>query len=144
MRKKPIKSGGFTLIELMITVVIIGILAAVALPSYNDYILRSRLSEATNELSAMRARMEQHYQDNRTYASSGSFTAPCLSEVSAGLFTVGCNAGDVTSSTYTITATGSGIAAAFTYTLNQNGTRATTASKWGKTSTSAWLMKASD
>ncbi|HET7775925.1 MAG TPA: pilin, partial [Azospira sp.] len=43
---------GFTLIELMISVVIISILAAIALPAYQDYVTRSRLSEATSALSA--------------------------------------------------------------------------------------------
>ena len=44
---------GFTLIELMITVVVIGILAAIAYPSYTDYIRRGKISQATSELSAM-------------------------------------------------------------------------------------------
>jgi type IV pilus assembly protein PilE len=65
------RSRGFTLIELMITVVVIGILAAVAYPSYTDYIRRGKISQATSELSAMRVRLEQYYQDNRNYGVAG-------------------------------------------------------------------------
>jgi type IV pilus assembly protein PilE len=58
---------GFTLIELMIVVVIIGVLASIALPQYNDYIRRSQISEAVSTLLDYRARMEQRFQDNRRF-----------------------------------------------------------------------------
>ncbi len=67
---------GFTLIELMITVAIVAILAAIALPSYRDYILRGQVVDATNGLAGMRADMERFFQDNRTYATTGTFTTP--------------------------------------------------------------------
>ena len=59
--------AGFTLIEIMITVAVIAIIAAVALPSYFDYVTRSRLVEARANLADMRTRMEQFFLDNRTY-----------------------------------------------------------------------------
>jgi type IV pilus assembly protein PilE len=134
---------GFSLVELMIVVAIIGILAGVAYPAYTDYVLRSRLVEATDGLSAVRARMEQHYQDNRTYATAGSYTAPCLVTATYGLFSVACLT-DPTTSAYTVTATGSGLVAAFVYTIDQSGTKATASTKWGTTSSSCWLMKKGD
>ena len=61
---------GFTLIELMIAIAIVAILAAIVVPSYTDYIRRSRVTEAVSTLSAMRVKMEQYYQDNRSYSGS--------------------------------------------------------------------------
>ena len=54
-----LSSRGFTLIEVMITVAIVAILAAIALPSYRDYILRGQLVDGQNGLAAMRANMER-------------------------------------------------------------------------------------
>ena len=59
---------GFTLIELMITVAIVAILASIALPAYNDYVLRGKFTEATGNLADLRVKMEQFYQDNRSYS----------------------------------------------------------------------------
>jgi len=63
--------SGFTLIELMVVVAIVAILAAVALPAYNDYVTRSKLTDAVTGLSDFRVRMEQFYQDNRRYDGGG-------------------------------------------------------------------------
>jgi type IV pilus assembly protein PilE len=70
MKKKQQKNDGFTLIELMITVAIIGILAAVAYPSYTDFMLRSNRSEAQRELMRYANLQEQVFVDNRSYASN--------------------------------------------------------------------------
>src|ERR1051325_282662 len=58
---------GFTLIELMVTVTVIAILAAIALPSYNDYVLRSKFAEATGNLADLRSRMERSCAASRRY-----------------------------------------------------------------------------
>ena len=65
MHTNPGRARGFTLIEMMIVVVIAGILAAIALPSYWQYIQRSKIIEATTGLSNWRTRMEQYFLDNR-------------------------------------------------------------------------------
>lgn len=63
---------GFTLIELMIVVAIIGILAAVAIPAYQDYIARAQVSEAVSLLSAGKAAMAEHFTDHGYWPSDAS------------------------------------------------------------------------
>jgi type IV pilus assembly protein PilE len=137
---------GFTLIELMVTVSILGILAALAYPSYRDYITRGELADATNGLSAMRANMERFFQDNRTYQTTGAFVTPCASVDPStrtfGNFVVSCAAADVTPTTFKLTATGGGPVAGFVFTIDQQDTQATTAASAGwATCATKWMIK---
>jgi type IV pilus assembly protein PilE len=117
-------AAGFTLIELMVTVAIVAILAAIAYPSYQSYVLRGQLVNATDGLSAMQANMERYYQDNRTYAATGSFVPPCSATPSPtyGTFTVTCTT-TPTPQLYQAQAAGSGITNGFTFYVNQAGTQ---------------------
>lgn len=136
--------AGFTLIEVMITVAIIGILAAVALPSYRDYILRGHLADASNGLATIRAQMERHFQDNRSYATVGAFTTPCAAAAATrtfNLFVVSCSAAP-SATAFTLQAVGSGAAAGFTFTITQADVRATTAAPSGWTTcATGWMLK---
>lgn len=136
------RAAGFTLIEVMIVVAIVGILAAVALPAYQDYVMRGRLVDAHNGLAAMRADMERFYQDNRTYASVGTtFISPCKVDESKrkiGSFTLSCD-GDPSSTAFKLKAEGSGATNGFVFTVDQQNNRATTI-----TGVSGWSGCAND
>lgn len=133
------ESAGFTLIELLIVIAVIGILTTVALPSYNDYIIRGRIAEATSALADGRVKMEQFFQDNKTYVGG---TCPATTDS----FTYACT--DLTATTYTITATGKAGSnvAAFGYSIDQANARRTTGLKSGWSSATlpqnCWITKA--
>ena len=120
---------GFTLIELMIVLVVIGILTAVALPAYNNYVTRGKLAEAVSTLSDGRVKMEQYFQDNRTYV--GGPTPAATTN-----FTYATS--NLSTTTYTITATGTGSVSAYSYTIDQNNTRTST-TPWGNSAT-CWVI----
>ena len=136
------KYRGFTLIELMIAVVIVAILAAVALPSYNNYVRRGKIAEATANLSMMRVKLEQHYQDNRTYATAcvAGTVAPLPSGNDAKYFTYTCPTKDATS--FVVQADGVGDMAGFTYTIDQTNLRKTVSTGWGTcANTACWVVR---
>jgi type IV pilus assembly protein PilE len=141
-------AGGFTLIELMVTVAIVAILASIAYPAYRDYVIRGQLVNATNGLATMRANMERHFQDNRTYvtvtAGATTFTTPCAvaaAQRTFGNFVVQCATGQPTATTYVLEAVGNGPVAGFTLTINQADARSTTApAGWGNCAT-AWILR---
>lgn len=127
---------GFTLMEVLITIVIVGILSAVAIPQYTQYVTRSRTAEAFSALGAAQAAAEQFWSNTRSYANFD--TSPTFPTATPN-FTYALSSAD--QSGYKITATGRAKMAGFTYTIDQSGTRTTTATpSWG-TSTSCWVDK---
>lgn len=96
---------GFTLIEMMIVVAIMGILAAVAYPSYVRYVQKAKRSDAYVGLNDVFQRQERHFLLNRTYSSTliglgYSSDSPTTPE---GEYTLSLS--DVTQTTFTVTAT---------------------------------------
>ena len=72
MRKRSDNVRGMTLIELLIVVAIVGILAAIAGPAWNDQVIKSRRADARNTLLAAQIEQEQYRANNLTYATSMS------------------------------------------------------------------------
>lgn len=68
---------GFTLIELMITVAILAILAAVAIPVYNNYVYSAKTAEATTNISGIRTLEESYFAENNTYITNATGTVCC-------------------------------------------------------------------
>uniref|UniRef100_Q47BL0 General secretion pathway protein H n=1 Tax=Dechloromonas aromatica (strain RCB) TaxID=159087 RepID=Q47BL0_DECAR len=122
---------GFTLIELMIVVAIIAILASIAMPAYQDYVIRGRIADATSILSSKRVRIEQYFQDNRTYVGAPDCAADAATSQN---FSFSCTVEEP--GAFTLTAVGAGQVADFSYSINQNGQR------WSEISGQGWVGNA--
>ena len=79
LSSKHKKALGFTLIELMITVVVVAILAAIALPSYQNYIKRANIKAAQTDLVALSLVFENYYQRNLSYPNQDYTNTSALS-----------------------------------------------------------------
>lgn len=132
---------GFTLMELMIVVAIIGILAAVAIPAYQDYVRRSALPEGTSALATTRIKLEQYYQDNRNYGASSCGGTDLSFPFTAGKFVVDCSL-DTGAQSYTLSASGDKAPAnGHVYTLTDKDVQKTTKFKGTTVDKACWLMK---
>jgi prepilin-type N-terminal cleavage/methylation domain-containing protein len=121
--KNTEKTKGYTLIEIMVAMVILGIIASIAIPSYNGYIRNGRLQECSNEVAAIRLAQEEHFIEFDTYFGDGAIGIAALEGASRGLynstfttpaqiaaadctFQVGVGNSGVIATSYLITATG--------------------------------------
>src|SRR5437762_13658717 len=78
------KLAGFTLIELMIVVAIIGILAAVAIPAFLDYMKRSKATEAPEQLQAIGKLQKRYYGDNSSFSGTAGANLPVAATTCCG------------------------------------------------------------
>lgn len=129
---------GFTLVELMVVVAIVAILAGIGIPAYSDYMQRGKLAEAMTELAGMRVRLEQFYQDNRTYVGFD-----CTAVANARYFTYSCpNVQSATAFTAVATGVASQGTGGFVYTIDQNNAKSSTITATGWTGNAAcWATK---
>jgi len=127
---------GFTLIELLVVIAIVGILGAIALPSYRDYVVRARLTEAFTGLGAVQTAAEEYWANNHTYEGMG---AAGQNRIPATTATFGFALTSASDSAYLVTATGRGTMTGFSYTIDQNGSRTSRGPDGWGTSTSCWI-----
>ncbi|WP_425353636.1 type IV pilin protein [Rhodoferax aquaticus] len=127
----------------MVTVAIIGILASIALPSYQQYVKRGRIADALATLGPMQAKLEQLFLDNRSYATACGTNALALKPPDTRYFVYTCPTLESTS--YKVTATGQGPMIGFAYSLSLAGgvvSKSTDSVPAGWTKTgSCWVTK---
>lgn len=141
--KNSLSKRGFTLIEMLVVVAIVGILTAVAVSAYSQYVISSRLPGAFSGLTGLAQSLETYRQDNSTYvgACQPGTAAPLPS---ADGFTFSCPT--LTASSYVIQAQGvvGTNTAGFTFTLDSQGGQATpTAPAGWPTSATCWVRSKS-
>jgi len=131
--------AGFSLVELMVALAIAAVIAAFALPAYRNHALRSYLPEMSSSLQLSALRLEQYYQDHRSYlkGTDCGVTLP-----SSEHFAYTC-ASPEDGQSFLITATGLAAMAEFSYTINHQGQTRTVLlpERWGKTPSNCWVMK---
>jgi type IV pilus assembly protein PilE len=121
---KTNSASGFTLIEIMIVVALVAILTAVAVPSYNEYSIRSRIPEATSGLATKQVRLEQWFQDNRRFTGSDALAnLPCFNDTQNRYFDFSCV--NLTANTYTLRAVGKGSMLGFEFRVDEANQRPT-------------------
>ncbi len=121
-------SSGFTILELMIVIAVVVLLLGIALPAYQDFVVRSKLQAGTEGLSALRGLLAQVYADNRSYRTLDD-TACRIVTYQTEHFDLVCVA--TSDKSYLLTATsqaseGLGSAGDYVYALNSDGVRDTT------------------
>lgn len=103
------RTSGFTLIELMITVAVIGILASIAYPSYTEWVVKSRRSEGKSRLLEIAQRQERYYTERNTYTTDftqlGYASGTLTSENGYYTLTVAATSGNTIVNSFTATAT---------------------------------------
>ena len=134
---KLFKSAGFTLIELMVAVMIVGILASIAYPAYQEHVFKTRRAAGKACLLEAGQYMERYYTTTMSYASASLPT--CSSDVSS-FYTLEFS-GTPDASTYSLTATRTGAQTndkCGTLTLNQAGDTNISSQATGITKTDCW------
>ena len=137
--KIPRAGRGFTLIELMIVVAIVALLATVAYPSYAAHVRRGKIAVALSELTTVRVRMEQYYQDNRSYGPTAGTTCG-VGVPSADSFAFSCATSN-TGQSFLITATGGRDLAGYVYTINDADVHGTSTFNGVAVNKTCWIKK---
>ncbi len=142
-RQHPLAVAGFTLIELVITVAIVGILAAIAIPAYTAYIRRADRTDATRTLVQDAQALQRCYSQNFTYTPTAPATCPVAAGTASspsGYYSINAT---IASTTYTLTATPqrspqTGDSQCASFTLLSSGQQSAQSSTGTNTSSICW------
>jgi type IV pilus assembly protein PilA len=140
LRQRARDEKGFTLIELLVVILIIGILAAIAIPSFLGQRDKANDAKSKSEVRTAQTAMETYYTDSQTYVGADlaalQAIEPSLGTDSNTTVTVGT----VSANSYAVTATSAKTSVAFTITRNANGTvtRSCTPANKGGCKNSSW------
>ncbi|WP_143004445.1 pilin [Halomonas shengliensis] len=119
MMKTKRGQGGFTLIELMIVVAIIGILAAIAIPAYQDYVARSQVSEGVATASAVRTSITEYYTTQGDMPPDGEYNVTSSGRYTSDAIHTSVVAGGASAAVITVRMKTSSPAAAAIQAANQ-------------------------
>lgn len=138
----PLRQRGFTLIEVIVVVLILGILAAIAIPNYTEYVQRGRRADAKTALTQIAQWQERRRTETNSYATATNDLPGLRTVVSGGgtTYNVTIDAG-ATATNYTLTATRAGVMAndpCGDFTLTSRGVRGNNNLSGGRTTPQCW------
>lgn len=131
------RSSGFSLIELIVTVAVMGMLSAFAINSFSSYVKRARAADAIEQLDIFRTRMEKAFQDNGNYGAGA-----CAVNLPAGVdkFAFACVLG-LNGQSFTGRATGSATMAGYVFSINELGFRRTMSFPGAVVPAECWMVE---
>jgi type IV pilus assembly protein PilE len=131
------RSGGFTLVEAVIMLLVLSILTTFAVNSYNSYVKRARAADALEQLDQFRTHMEKAFQDNGNYG-----VGACAVNLPTGVtnFTFSCQLAQ-NGQAFTASATGSASVAGYMFSINDQGFRRTEAFPGASVPTDCWMVE---
>lgn len=133
------RKKAFTLIELMIVVLIVGILSAIAMPGYSEYVRRSKAADAVSQLSSLKVKAEQFFGDRRTYTDFCATNSVAGATTASKYFSLTCTADDTS---YQLTMTGIAAQNTSGYKFTVDNTNARTSQIEGN-NFNCWVIKKS-
>jgi type IV pilus assembly protein PilE len=131
-------SSGFSLVEVIVTLLVLSLLSAFAFSSFSSYVKRARAADALEQLDIFRTRMEKAFQDNGNYGAGA-----CATNLPTGVdkFSFSCVLG-LNGQSFTGSATGSGTMAGYVFSINELGFRRTESFPGAAVPAECWMVEA--